>query len=117
MENMKEPDESEFETINPDSEEGKELGFTSDKFFGWLSKAKGFVYISFIESKDSGKGNLSELFENILSKGYGIKVPTPFPKMKRIVKERGFEKTYEERSEPQIDGSVEVWVKETRNDG
>ena len=96
--------------IDPDSEFGKKIGFTSDKFEGWLWKIGNYIYISFIVSKQPNQGNLSKLFDNILKLGYGIKVPTPIGKMKLILKKKGFKKTYE--WDDLTKQYVEVWVKE-----
>jgi len=96
--------------IEPDSEFGKTLGFTSDKFDGWLWRKDRYIYISFIISKQPRRGNLRRLFKRILELGYGIKVPTPLGLMRAIVRKYGFKQTvetFEEIGEP-----VEVWVKE-----
>ena len=103
--------------IELDSEAGKELGFTSDKFIdgsrsqigSYLWKKEGYIFISFIQSKENRKSHLSKLFDAILSKGYGIKVPIPSALMEAILRKKGFERT-EEHSEQH--GNVEVWVKE-----
>ena len=87
----------------------KEIGFTPDKFEGWLGLKDGYIYISFIISKQRGKGNLSKLFDKILSLGYGIKVPTPFASMEEICRKKGFRKIIEHDRRM---GNVEVWVKE-----
>ena len=89
----------------------EKLGFTEDKFDGWLGKKDGYIYISFIISKAQGKGNLTKLFNNILSLGYGIKVPTPFERMKQICVKKGFRKSIED---DRYLGPVEVWVKEVK---
>lgn len=83
--------------IDLDSEIGKAIGFTSDKFDlgSYLWAKEGYVYVSFIHSKDEGKGNLSALFNNILTQKRGIKVPTPFAKMKFICLTHGFKETKE----------------------
>lgn len=97
--------------IEPDTTFAKELGFTSDRFEGWLGKKDGYIYISFIISLQSGKGHLSELFQNIQKKGYGIKVPTPFAHMRAIIKKKGFHKTVEPFApEHGINDPCEVWV-------
>ena len=89
----------------------KELGFTSDKFSGWLGKQDNYIYISFIESLQPGQGHLSELFENILKLGYGIKVPTPFAHMKAILKKKGFKQISEPFApEADIMDPCEVWT-------
>ena len=103
--------------IELDTKAGKELGFTSDKFIdgnrsqigSYLWKKEGYIFISFIQSKEKRKGHLSKLFDTILSKGYGIKVPTPSTLMEGILRKKGFERT-KEHSEQH--GNIEVWVKE-----
>ncbi len=97
--------------IDLDTPFAKEIGFTSDRFMGWLGKDEGYIYISFIESLESGKGHLSELFDSILKQGYGIKVPTPFARMRAIITKKGFKKTEEWFKE--ADCAVEVWVLES----
>ena len=104
--------------IELDTKAGKELGFTSDKFMegnrsqigSYLWKKEGYIYISFIQSKEKGKGCLSKLFDTIL-KSYGIKVPTPSVLMETILIKKGFERT-KEYSEQH--GNVEVWIKEKK---
>lgn len=98
--------------IDPDSEFGKRIGFTSDKFDGWLWKKGNYVYISFIQSKQEKCGNLKALFEAILQNGLGIKVPTPLGRMRIILLKNGFRKDreyWEKAGE-----YVEVWVKEVK---
>ncbi|MDD4970743.1 MAG: hypothetical protein PHT07_15055 [Paludibacter sp.] len=77
--------------IAPDSEFGIKLGFTSDKFDGYLWDSKEYITISFIESIDPNKGNLKRLFDRIEELGYGIFVPTPFERMRSICVKRGME--------------------------
>ena len=97
--------------IHLDTPFAKELGFTSDRFEGWLGKADEYIYISFIESLQPGQGYLSELFNNILKRGYGIKVPTPSTKMKAIIKKKGFRETSEPFApEAYMMDPCEVWV-------
>ena len=100
--------------IELDSEAGDVLGFTGDKFMdgSYLWNLGDYIYISHIKSREKRKGYLSALFDSILSKGYGIKVPTPFPVMEAILIKKGFVRT-EEWFE-QFDEYVEVWVKEKR---
>ena len=95
--------------IEPDSEFGKRIGFTSDKFEGWLWKKGDAIYISFIISKQPRKGNLSKLFDNIFRLGYTVKVPTPLGVMELIVRKKGFKLTREwwDRAGEWVD----VWVK------
>jgi len=98
--------------ISLDTPFATELGFTSDKFANgsYLWKRDNYIMISFIISRFEGQGNLSRLFKKIESKGLGIKVPTPFGRMKSILMKKGFMRTeewFEEANCP-----VEVWVKE-----
>ena len=97
-----------------DSELGKKIGFTSDRFaegsYLWL--VNGYVYISFIVSKEEGKGYLSELFDAILANGWGVKVPTPFPKMELICLKKGFRKTTEFFEK--VGENATVYVKEAK---
>ena len=95
--------------IDLDTPLANELGFTSDKFDGYLWKSGNYVVISFIISLQEGQGHLSNLFKTIESKGFGIKVPTPFARMKAIIMEKGFKKTEEWFEE--ADCPVEIWVK------
>lgn len=88
-----------------DSEAGTELGFTCDRFEGWLWKQGDYIVISFIKSTEPGRGNFVRLLEKIHAEGYGIMVPTAFTEMARILDKRKFEK-----SEVQHNGETyEVW--------
>ena len=93
--------------IKIDTRRAKKFGFTSDKYFGWLWKKGNYITISLIESK----GYLLALFNSILRVGYGIKVPTPFAKMQRILELKGFKQTYEWDKDF---GEVEIWVKDNK---
>ena len=96
--------------ISLDSEVGNELGFTSDKFvLGYLWKIKEDIYISLIMSQGRGRGNLSSLFNRIKELGYRIKVPSPLPEMREILKKKKFRKNYEKHN--MCDEMVEVWSK------
>lgn len=68
-----------------------DLGFTSDKFEGYLWQEGGSIWISFIESIHPGKGNLRKLFDAIEDNGFTLIVPTPFARMKYICEQRGME--------------------------
>jgi len=96
--------------IELDTSRGKEFGFISEKFDGWLWKVGNYIYISFIVSKRPGHGHLSQLFDAISSKGYGIKVPTPSALMQTILAKKGFVKKYE--FDERIEEAYEVWVKD-----
>ena len=88
-------DEIEDGIIELDSPFAKKLGFTSDKFDGWLWKKGEYIYISFIISKKSKTGNFKRLLRRIEELGFGIKIPTPLGVMQYIVRKYGFKKTTE----------------------
>lgn len=91
--------------IELDTDRGKELGFTSDKYGGYLWKQGNYIMLSMINSK----GYLLNLFNAIKKKGYGVKVPTPLGRMEKIVQLKGFKRTWEQ---DEMMGAVEVWVKD-----
>ena len=85
--------------IDPDSEAGKLIGFTADKFEGWLWKSGDRVMISMIISLQPGKGNLSALFAAIEALGLRVAVPAPFAHMREILRRKGFKKSHENGGE------------------
>ena len=96
--------------IDIDDPIGKQLCFTSDKFWiGYLWKVDNDIYISLIASKGSGKGYLSSLFNRIEELGFNIKVPNPVRHMQEILKKKNFKKNYEKHN--MCDEMVEVWSK------
>ena len=96
--------------IELDSEKGAALGFTSDKFYGYLWQLDGSIWVSLIISLKPGRGNLSALFDAIWAAGYAVKVPTPSGRMAAILTRKGFTETWEPAKE--INDMVEVWVKQ-----
>jgi hypothetical protein len=95
--------------IELDTERGKEFGFVSSRFKGYLWKEDNVITISFIESVEEGKGHFSELLNNIWAKGYKVRVPTPFARMRMILKKKGFvEKVMLDED---MGEHVEVWEK------
>ena len=96
--------------IDLDSDRGKEFGFTSDKFDGWLWKKGKNIWISFIISKQQGKGNFRDLLQHIRILGYGVKVPTPSTRMAAILRKLGFTYTWTKTTMfGCIKESCEVW--------
>jgi hypothetical protein len=87
-----------------------ELGFTSDKFDGYLWKKGNDILVSFIISKDEGKGNVRFLFDSILKSGHTVKVPTPFARMRMICERLGFRQEFEH--DPMYGEDVELLVKD-----
>ena len=95
--------------ITLDSERGKQLGFTSDLFDGYLWKKDGSIVLSFIISKKPNQGNLSRLIDKILAEGYDCHVPTPFARMESILRKKNFQQTF--IFDEQVGCEVEVWIK------
>ena len=75
--------------IRLDTDRAKEFGFTSDKFEGWLWRQGDIVSISFIISKQPGRGNFLHMMRTIMGKGYTIHVPTPSARMRMICEKLG----------------------------
>ncbi len=89
----------------------KKIGFTSDKFKdSWLWKVNNYIYLSMIWSKKERQGYTTNLIDNIIKEGYGVKVPTPFTKMVSICVSRGFRHIVEEGE----DGQCDVLIKEPK---
>lgn len=84
------------------------FGFSKNLFDGYLFKKGEEVYISAIISRNQGKGNVRTLFDKIEDAGFKIAVPTPFERMKHILKQRGFAPSIEHDD---LMGEVEVWRK------
>lgn len=97
--------------IEMDSERGKELGFTSERFSlgSYLWDTPGRVTVSFIASR--ARGNFRGLVERILAEGKEVAVPTPLSAMASIVRRNGYVRTFEEH---EMGGEVEVWILKPR---
>lgn len=93
--------------INLDTDRAKVLGFTSDKYDGYLWKQDGAIMVSFIVSKQ--RGNFRELVRRIHALGLTVKVPTPLGRMQEILLKNGYEHTTEPFDE-EPDETVDVWV-------
>lgn len=102
--------------VELDTEFAKSIGFTSDKFHGYLWKDGNVITISLIESKIQGSGYLRELFHIIEYKGFKVKVPNPLPNMQVILEHYGFSPHFEPFA-PEIGNydPVEVWEKNTQD--
>lgn len=92
--------------IHLDSERAKVLGFTSDKYDGYLWKQGDAVMISFIVSHQ--RGNFRELVRRIHALGLTVKVPTPLGRMQEILLKNGYEHTNE--YDENMGEGVDVWV-------
>lgn len=60
------------------------IGWTPDKFTGYIAVSGKTVWIKVIQSKRRGEGYLRRFFENLLEKGYTIKVVSPMETMEKI---------------------------------
>ena len=94
---------------------GKIIVFDKDfhpEFDGWVGEEDDGVWISYIESKDKGKGNFSKLLEELKAKYNWIKIPTPFGLMISICLKKGFVLKKEFFPEPFNNwGEVMFWQK------
>lgn len=77
-------------SIEPDSKEALEFGFTSALFFGYLWRKQNEIWISMIISRRKGRGHFSQLLKKIEELGFDTVVPTPFPFMREILLKKGF---------------------------
>jgi hypothetical protein len=94
--------------IEVDSERGKQIGLTSDRFFNgtYLWDDENRVMISFVHSR--AKGNFRSLVAAIHAEGKDVVVPTPLPQMERIVRKNGYIQTFE--VDKDMGESVEIWT-------
>ncbi|MEQ1558563.1 MAG: hypothetical protein ABL933_06410 [Methyloglobulus sp.] len=92
--------------INIDTDSSMDIGFTSDKYGGYLWKDGDSVIVSFIVSKK--RGNFRELVQRIHALGMAVKVPTPLGRMQEIVVKNGYKHTnfYDEN----MGECMDLWV-------
>lgn len=76
--------------VDLDSEVGRDIGFTCDKFSGWCWVDGDRFIISFIRSRRPGQGNLRRLIQAVRARGYRVAVPTPSTRMRSILRRLGF---------------------------
>jgi len=82
-------------------------------FEGYLAREENGVIISFISSKQQGKGHFSELLKYLKQEYEYIKIPTPSNKMKQICLKKGFQQKLQFFPEPFNEiGEILIWVKE-----
>ncbi len=79
--------------IGIDSPVGQELGFISRDFaaHSYLWKKGLAIWVSLIESKYPGRGNLRRLLATIYARGFDVVVPTVFPRMQMILTRLGYQ--------------------------
>lgn len=93
--------------IDVDSERGKQIGLTSDRFehgtYLWEQPKR--ILVSFVASRVPG--SFRGLVAAIHAEGKDVAVPTPLPNMERIVRKNGYVHSTEDDDEM---GPVEIWT-------
>ena len=94
--------------IEIDSDRGKQLGFTSDRFSAdsYLWEEPERIMVSLIFSH--AKGNFRGLVQAIHSQGKAVAVPTPLGDMRRILAKNGYRQAME--IDEQMGEACEVWT-------
>lgn len=94
--------------IELDSERGKSLGFTSERFGdgSYLWARDGAIIVSFIVSNK--RGNFRALADVIRMMRLRVEIPTPLGRMRQIVSQAGYRQTF--RFCEEVGESVEIWV-------
>ena len=99
--------------INIGTPAANALGFTEDKFHedSYLWKNSDCLYVSFIASRNPGKGDFRRLVEKIHSLGLTVKIPTPLRSMEEICRKNGYQHSQEAFDEKarRTSGKVNVW--------
>jgi hypothetical protein len=85
----------------------EELGFTAERFDGYLWLVRTDLYVSLVDAKHIGQGHFRAFVEKALAKGLTVKIPTPLGRMEHIVRRWRF-KHVTEMSEL---GPCDVWVR------
>jgi hypothetical protein len=93
--------------IEIDTERGKQLGLTSDRFMPgtYLWEEPTRIMISFVHTV--GRGNFKALVAAIHAEGKDVSVPTPLASMERIVRKNGYIRSVEDSDGM---GPCEVWT-------
>ncbi len=99
--------------ILPDTPWGKEFGFTSDKFEGYLWKQGHWIIISQIKSLDPGRGNFKRLVRSIKDFVFDVAVPTPLAQMEAVLTKWGWQQHWValgfNKGDPRF-MSIELWT-------
>lgn len=86
--------ENKEKLIEIDSDFGKIIGFTSDKFvedsYLFLDKKNFLIWVSLIISKNEGKGNFLNLLNNLKALKFNFIIPNPSKRMFGISQKFGF---------------------------
>jgi len=81
-------------TMEMEEVEGLNYYKLPDTLDGYAVLKDGVLWLSFIVSKDEGKGNFRKFLDEIEEK-YTIKIPTPSDRMFKILKKRDYKETLE----------------------
>jgi hypothetical protein len=78
--------------VMPDSKLGRELGFTSDKFAGFMTikPEVNVITLSVITSLEERKGNVLRLLKKIKKRGYNMDAYVVSDRMRIILEKFGF---------------------------
>lgn len=95
--------------VNPGDDYGRQLGFSRDAFFGYMTVNEWDCYISFIEAKRPGTGDFRRLLSILARSGFTTKIPTPSNRMRSICQRHGFALTWEWCDE--VGEHSEVWMR------
>ncbi len=72
------------------SERAQALGFTAERFQGYVWLSGTTCWLSLVVSLQPNQGHLSELISQLASRGYEIRVPNPTPDMQARLARKGF---------------------------
>jgi hypothetical protein len=73
----------------------KEVGFTEDKFHGYMWETDEEIILSLVYSLRPRQGHLKAVVDNILAKGLNIMIPCPSSQMEAFMENYGgFEKDW-----------------------
>lgn len=75
------PAGSEFATV---------VGFTAERFDGYLWLSSAVCWLSLVVSREPGRGHLSEVLRRLTACGFEIRVPNPTVDMRAILALKGF---------------------------
>jgi hypothetical protein len=92
--------------IPGEGELAEKIGYTPDKYFGWmyLDEDFGYIYIGQIKTVNRGSGDFSTLVRNINKNEMRIKIVNPSNEMTKICIAKGMK--------PTIEQDDIIWVQE-----
>lgn len=93
--------------VTIDSEFSKMVGFTSDKFAGYLWREGNRVLCTILACKNPCEGEVVKLFQNIEERGLHPCVPNPSRRMRRVLRKAGCVPRKERLDS--LQGEVELW--------